>query len=117
MISEGGCMDEDFLSVSINKNKDVFFPSAFSPNDDGINDVFAAYAGPQAIEVKSLLVFSRWGDNVFEYYQFPPNAVQCGWDGKHRGQVLDAGVFTWFSKIGFINGTTKLFKGDVVMVK
>ena len=117
MISEGSCTDEDFLSVLINKNRDVFFPNAFSPNDDGLNDVFTAFAGSNVAQVKSLLVFDRWGDIVFEYYQFPPNDFTWGWDGKHRGQALGPGVFTWFSEIEFLDGETMLFKGDVVLVK
>lgn len=117
MIAENGCMDDDFLNVGINKNSDVFFPNAFSPNNDGVNERFSIYAGTDVTNIKSFLIFDRWGGAIFELYNFAPNNVDNGWDGTNRGQVMDAGVFVWFAEVEFLDETVKLFEGEVVLVR
>lgn len=67
----------------------LYAPTAFSPNGDGVNDQFSA-VGCGDIAQLSLAVYSRWGELLF-YTDKPPFA----WNGLYRGQVCPAGVYAW----------------------
>lgn len=114
---KNGCGVTARTIVSIEKKFQVYIPSAFSPNNgDGINDVFYIFADPDIVgKVKSFLIFDRWGENLFENYDFQPNDPAEGWDGNFRGQKLNTGVYVYFAEIEFIDGTRKIFKGDLTL--
>ncbi|MCB9265826.1 MAG: gliding motility-associated C-terminal domain-containing protein [Lewinellaceae bacterium] len=112
-----GCSDTDRTTVIVDKERPVYIPNAFSPNDDGRNDVLFIQAGNGVREVRSFLIFNRWGETVFELYGFQPNDPGLGWDGTFRGETLNAGVFTYFAEVEFEDGQTVLFKGDVLLLK
>ncbi|MCB0663788.1 MAG: gliding motility-associated C-terminal domain-containing protein, partial [Saprospiraceae bacterium] len=117
VISNDGCMASDDFNLRVRKEHPVYIPSGFSPNNDGVNDFFLIYPSPALTEVKSFLVFDRWGEVVHEYYNFDPNNTAHGWDGTFRGQPLNPGVFTYFAEIEFVDGVVEIFKGDVTIVK
>jgi gliding motility-associated-like protein len=117
MVDENGCTDEDQVTVYVKKDRPIYVPNAFSPNNDGRNDVFHIFAGQSVVEIRSFLVFNRWGETVYQYYHFQPNDPAFGWDGKHRGKELDPAVFTWFAEVEFIDGRVIVYEGDVTLVK
>jgi gliding motility-associated-like protein len=112
-----GCSATDELTIHVQKDRSVYVPNAFSPNDDGINDVLMVFAGPDVAKVRSFLVFSRWGESMFTYFNIPPNEVAYGWDGRYRGKEMQPAVFTWFAEVEFLDGEVVLFKGDVAIVR
>ncbi|MBK8564298.1 MAG: gliding motility-associated C-terminal domain-containing protein [Saprospiraceae bacterium] len=116
--SKEGCTAEDYLTIFVKKEVDIYVPNAFSPNNDGINDVFMIFAGGNSIQViKSFLVFDRWGETVYQYYDFQPNNPAYSWDGKLRGLLMDPAVFVWFAEVELIDGSKRLLKGDVNLVR
>ena len=117
MVDKDGCTDEDQLTVFVRKIRPIYVPNAFSPNNDGTNDQFLIYAGKQVANIRSFLVFNRWGETVYEYYNFQPNDPLFGWDGKHRGKEMDPAVFTWFAEIEFVDGKVELYEGDVTLMR
>ncbi|MEY3051026.1 MAG: gliding motility protein SprB [Bacteroidota bacterium] len=116
-VDKDGCQDSDNLTVFVRKDRPVFVPNAFSPNNDGVNDLFQLYAGPQVLRIKSFLVFNRWGETVFQSFGFEPNDPAVYWDGLYRGKPLDPGVFTWFAEIEFVDGRLQLYEGDLTLVR
>lgn len=113
-----GCSATDKITVYVSKDRPVFIPNAFSPDNDGENDVFMIFAkGSVATQVKSFLIFNRWGETLFELYNFQPNDPVYGWDGSHRGRLLNAGVYVFTAEVEFIDGETVLYKGDVLLVR
>ncbi|HYG14293.1 MAG TPA: PKD domain-containing protein, partial [Bacteroidia bacterium] len=66
-----------------------FFPTAFTPNNDGINDVFIPYFESDVQEM-ALRVFDRWGQLVFE-----SNNLSKGWTGIFNGEALPQDVYIW----------------------
>lgn len=117
LVSENGCEATDGITVFVEKNRPVYVPNVFSPNDDGINDLFTIYAGKSVTKIKSFVVFSRWGETIYSHTNFVPNNPLEGWDGKHRGKELQPAVFTWFAEIEFLDGRTEVYKGDVSLVR
>jgi gliding motility-associated-like protein len=87
-----------------------YFPSAFTPNQDGKNDLFKVLNGFNLKEF-SLSVYNRWGQKVFE-----TSNPSVGWNGTLQGQRQDAGVFVWFSNFKLNNQEYNL-KGTVVLIR
>ena len=118
IMGNNGCSDDDEITVYVDRSRKVYVPSAFSPNDDGLNDEFLIFADLKSVQrVKSFLVFSRWGETVFEYYNFQPNDPAYGWNGEHRGQPMDPAVFVWFAEVEFTDGEVLLLEGDVNLLR
>ena len=69
---------------------DVIFPTAFTPNGDGINDRFVALNAYNLPSYK-LSIYNRLGQKVFF-----TNDYNKGWDGKYKGQAADSNVFIWY---------------------
>jgi gliding motility-associated-like protein len=117
VVTKNGCKDSAPVFFRVDKTGGVYVPNAFSPNGDGTNDVFMIFSDSKSVvKVKSFLVFNRWGETVYQYFDFNPNDPAYGWDGKHRGQAMDPAVFTWFAEVEFIDGRIELFKGDVTLM-
>jgi len=117
VVDKNGCTDKALLTLFISKDRPVFVPNAFSPNEDGPNDFLTVFAGKSVAKVNSFLIFNRWGEQMFELYNFPPNDVSLGWNGKYRGQYLNPGVFTWFAEVEFTDGSVELYEGDVILMR
>lgn len=112
-----GCATTDEVNVYVNQQEEVFIPNAFSPNGDGDNDYFTIFSGNDVELVKSLMVFSRWGDVVYEQRNFGPNDLSYGWDGTQNGKALNDGVFVYKAELELINGRTKIYSGDLLLVR
>lgn len=86
-------------------------PNAFSPNADGINDLFFA-KGVDAVSNFSLMVFDRYGKKVFSSLSTTER-----WDGRYKGQVLPAGTYYWVCSYQQLGGVTKKqFRGSVLLL-
>lgn len=112
-----GCTSTDRVVVIVAKPRDVFIPNSFSPNEDGINDKLQIFVGNNVSSIKSFMVFNRWGESMYELFNFDPRDPTYGWDGTHRGELLNAGVYVYFAEVEFIDGKIVMFKGDVVIMR
>lgn len=108
-----GCLSKDTLQITLDRNCEVFMPSAFSPNDDGINDVIFPFAPPCVAQIRRFAIFDRWGSQLHLAEDFAPGDPVGGWDGRYQGQRLQNGVFVWFAEVVLIDGREVLFKGDL----
>ena len=118
IVSQDGCMASAALQVFVDERPLIYVPNIFSPNGDGENDILYIFARNENIkEIRSFLVFNRWGESVFEYYHFQPNNPANGWDGTHRGQSVNPAVFAWFAEVEMIDGRVEVLEGDVTLVK
>ncbi len=117
VIDENGCEADDLLTVFVKKDNPVYVPNSFSPNGDGVNDVFMIFSGKEVVNIKKFLVFDRWGETVYEYFNFVPNNPAYGWDGTLRGETMNPAVFAWFAVVEFLDGSEVLLEGDVTLVR
>jgi gliding motility-associated-like protein len=116
--TDAGCTISDSIFITVNEVREVYIPTAFSPNDDGRNDHFTVYANsPNVSAVTSLQVFNRWGALVFEAIDLPPNAPSQGWDGNYKGEVAGGDVFAYVAKVRFLDGRTIIYTGDVHLIR
>lgn len=116
---EQGCEATAEITILVNKKRDIYIPNSFSPNNDGVNDGFTIYGDlKNVLSVNTFQVFSRWGEPIFTApLDFQINQESMGWDGTFRGEDMNPGVFVWFAEVTFLDGTTVLFEGDVVLVR
>ncbi len=112
---ENGCTDQDQINITVNKNYQVFASNIFSPNGDGVNDLFYIQ-GKEGITIVSLKVFNRWGGLNYDINNIFVNDKSKAWDGKIKGEFVPSGVYVWSALIRFIDGEEQMFTGDVTVV-
>lgn len=113
-----GCTDEATVQVSIDLEVDVYIPTAFSPNGDHINDFFTVYANTNQVKsIRSLLVFDRWGNQIFAKNDFAPNDERSGWDGYVQGAPPNTGVFVYSAVLELRDGSEMIKKGHILIIK
>ena len=116
-IEKGPCSASDQFRILVKTPRDVFIPNIFSPNLDGQNDVFFIQAGKQIAQIRSFLVFDRWGGSVFRADNFQPNDITIGWDGYYRGKLAAIGVYAYFVEVEYVDGHVEILEGDVTLVR
>ena len=114
--NEDGCLATDQVLIKVNSTPSLYFPTAFSPNGDDQNDTFTIFAGSNVRIINRLQIFNRWGALIYSRDSFAPNDATTGWDGTYDGQLLNPAVFVYVAEVEFVDGTTKMFKGDVVLL-
>ena len=116
-IDTNGCQSSDVILLSVDKERKIYIPSAFSPNGDGQNDRFTIYGGNGISVIEYLQVFNRWGALVFEQRGFSPNAEPLGWDGTFKGESAQNGVYIYQMKVVFVDGFEIFYQGDVTIIR
>ncbi len=111
------CTALDSVRVTIDEDRSIYIPNAFSPDGDGINDYFTIFGGPSVREVRSLKIFDRWGELIYDGRNLPANEESAGWDGTYRGRELSTAVFVFMAEIEFIDGEVITYKGDVAIFR
>ncbi len=108
----GGCSATDDIAVKIfNTGPDIFIPSAFTPNQDGLNDKLK----PFTVGIQQLLYFSvynRWGQLVYTSKE-----INKGWDGKLAGQPQPAGTYVYSAEGIDYLGKRIQKKGTTVLIR
>lgn len=113
-----GCTGEASVTIDVDRNRNVYIPNIFTPNNDGFNDNFQPFIGAGVEQVNFMRVFNRWGDLLFERNNFIPGPVgNEGWDGTAGGKRLDPGVFVYLIEVRFVDGLELLYRGDITLMK
>ena len=113
-----GCASSSLTGVSLSPDccteEKITIPNAFSPNQDGQNDLYLITdEEAKIIETLDLQIFNRWGQKVFE-----TNDKTRGWDGYFQGKLLNTAVFDYHLTIGCIGGEKTFFKkGDITLIR
>ncbi len=111
MTDGDGCKTSTEVVVDVNdKHKLYYIPNAFSPNNDGLNDVFYVYG--KAVSNMTLVIYDRWGEKMFE-----SKDLSFGWNGVHKGELMPSGVFVYYAEIYFENGDRVEEKGSITLLR
>ena len=106
-------MSSDTINVRV-EGKDVcksmYVPNAFTPNNDGVNDVL--YLRGICLESLSFMTFNRWGEKVFETAD-----QKIGWDGTYKGEELNTGVFVFRLEGKTYEGEAYELKGNITLLR
>jgi gliding motility-associated-like protein len=111
------CEEEAYVRLTVDRNPRVYMPTAFSPNSDGVNDSYYPLTDNAVVQIRSLRIFSRGGQLVYEGRNFAPNDPLPGWDGSFRGQPMPVGMYAYLAEIVFLDGRTEFFKGELTLLR
>lgn len=117
VFNRGGCTAADQLTVNVLcNNANLYIPNTFSPNNDGMNDLFYP-RGNGIFTIRQIKIFTRWGEVVFEKNNFNPNDASKAWDGTFKGRKLNPDVFVYVVDVVCDNDNMLTFKGNVALIK
>jgi gliding motility-associated-like protein len=105
-----GCVGGDTVLLGVDCPPEVYFPTAFTPNGDGLNDVFL----PSVRHVTDfrLTMFDRWGTLIFE-----TEDPTIGWDGVHAGRRMPIGAYVFSASYHDIGGVLYRQGGNVTLIR
>jgi gliding motility-associated-like protein len=111
-----GCSVADKILVRGLCNSEVIFiPNTFSPNGDHVNDYF--YPRGQGLYlIKSMRIFNRLGQLVFEKVNFSPDIESQGWNGTFKSKKLPSDVYVYFIEVMCNNGVVVPIKGNITLI-
>jgi gliding motility-associated-like protein len=112
-MNEYGCRDFDTVVVQAHPCCEIYIPSAFTPNNDGLNDNFLPMLRPGQVVV-ALQIFARNGQIVYDN-----NEPLKGWNGSmnNSGDQLNAGVYMYRFIYTCTDGEVYESKGDVTLIR
>ncbi|MEZ4939395.1 MAG: gliding motility-associated C-terminal domain-containing protein [Saprospiraceae bacterium] len=114
VVLPGGCVLERDVTVTVLfpncEEPFVFFPTGFSPNGDGENDVLK----PESLVIEELYwaVYNRWGEKVFE-----TNNPDAAWDGTYKGEPQPAETYGYYLQVRCLGGVESARKGNVTLLR
>ena len=92
------------------KTKEVVFPTAFTPNGDGRNDMLAPL-GTRNVKTMTMQIWNRWGEQVFN------STDMKGWDGNYKGSPAQTGVYAYLINYVIAGGEEKVLKGNITLIR
>lgn len=112
--SPDGCTDTAMQNICIGPDASIFVPNAFTPNDDGTNDIFMPVGIGIDPEHFEMWIFDRWGNLI--YYT---DDLAKGWNGKVQGHedVCQIDTYVWKIKAIDVLGTKHNLVGKVSLIK
>jgi gliding motility-associated-like protein len=108
---DGGCRNADSVFIRVNPKTDIFIPSAFTPNDDGKNDILKPSLSIQ-FKLNYFTIYDRWGQIVYTTSQ-----SGTGWDGKLNGLLQNNDVYIWMIKVTDRSNKVIEKKGIVALIR
>jgi gliding motility-associated-like protein len=106
-----GCLDSATVIVNVDFGMADLLPSGFTPNNDGLNDVFKLHKFTYQ-KLVQFSVYNRWGVEVFRTIN-----PEVGWDGTYQGVPQDIGVYNYQVIVAHPDGTNKTYKGNVTLIR
>ena len=106
-----GCRTEAQVEVAVYQGGSIAIPNAFSPNDDGLNDLFRLIT-ICPIKLEYFKVFNRWGELLFQTAD-----IDQGWDGLYKDVKCEIGVYVYVVSGSMPNGERVFLKGNVSLLR
>lgn len=106
-----GCSDTAIQIINVKPDVSIYIPNAFTPDGDGLNDVFK----PEGVGIQTnnykMQIYNRWGEMIFESLDF-----NIGWDGTYRGSKAETGVYAYIIVLYDIKGYKHFYRGHVSLL-
>jgi gliding motility-associated-like protein len=109
-VNEFGCKAIDDVCIEVTMNHNIYIPNIFTPNEDGVNDVFLVY-GTGIVKIE-MIVFDRWGEKLFT-----STDQLKGWDGVYKGKLSKNDVYVYLVNYTALDGKKYTKTGHVTLLK
>jgi len=116
MIDDGGCTASDELQVHVKARDEIYWPGAFSPNGDGINDLWLPIALSPLAQLLEAGIYDRWGNLVYTRSNTPLSDASA-WDGTMNGDPCQNGVYVYRFRIQIEPGKVVERAGEILLVR
>ncbi len=108
--NDAGIVSSVSNTIVIIKEPNLFHPSSFTPNNDGLNDIFKVFGQFTAdVEFK---IFNRWGELLFI-----TNDLNQGWDGTYKGNAMPEGTYVFRANLTDQAGRTSERSGTILLLR
>jgi len=111
---EFGCIGTDEVTVTVRNARcdetDVYLPNAFTPNGDGINDLFIVRSN--FMEEMVFIIYNRWGQEIFK-----TTDINQGWDGTFNGIPLPPDSYAYYIWALCVNAEEYRKTGNVTLIR
>lgn len=104
------CAAYDTVVIRYFDSPDIFIPTAFSPNGDGLNDIL--HFLPVSMQVRRFYIYNRWGEALHTSTDY-----RKGWDGTHKGRPQPPGTYLWLVEATDSNGLKITKKGTLQLIR
>lgn len=112
-----GCTAQDQVKVLVTCTEaNIFVPNTFTPNGDGMNDVFYI-RGKGIFAIKSLKIFSRWGELIFDKKEVTPNDPNHGWNGMYKGAFASSDTYVYQLEVLCNNSQVLRYNGTISLIR
>lgn len=108
--NDAGLGDAYSNQVMITKEPNLYYPTAFTPNGDGLNDLFVVYG--QYIVDFNMRIFNRWGEMLFD-----TGSLTEGWNGTYNGSLMPEGTYVFEARLTDFAGREFVRSGTVVLLR
>lgn len=106
------CTDTARLLIEVTFDFSLYVPNSFTPDADGVNDVFLPISNDLVRNNYSLQIFTRWGEEIFVSHE-----PEIGWDGSFKGERCPVGVYVWKLSAKSEFSDAKDYVGRVTLVR
>jgi len=106
-----GCKGYDTVNIKVFKGSNIYVPSAFTPNGDGLNDILRPL-GKAIDRLDYFRIYNRYGELIFE-----TNNLSKGWDGTYKGKDQNTDNYVWVLKALDRKGIIRTMKGNVILIR
>src|SRR5690606_19255769 len=116
-ITPSGCTDVDSVFIQLRADVKWSVPNVFSPNGDGLNEVFRPAVSDEAAILGRLEIYDRWGGLLFAIRESQPVSTFRGWDGTMNGQPVSPGVYVYVLSFSVPGQDEIRLAGDVTLLR
>lgn len=107
------CTDSAFATIKYDNCCLLFIPDAFTPNNDGLNDL-ARIKVKGEFRLRNFSIYNRFGERVFE-----TNNMDSGWDGMYKASLQDIGTYNYYVRgiCGYAGKEEVMYKGTILLIR
>jgi gliding motility-associated-like protein len=116
-VTNTNCSKIDSITIVRDCDFDVYLPTAFSPNNDNVNDVLVPLSYEKGIVVLDFIIYDRWSEKIFEAKNFAPNDKNAGWKGLYKGEFAAVDNYAFYYLVKLPDGKIKSYKGTVALIR
>lgn len=111
-----GCVSESTIEFTLNQGNAYFAPDAFSPNADGINDVWGIFLGTEFVGIETIEIFDRWGNVTCRKSNMNITEAENIWDGTILSGNFQQNIFVYTAQLKHASGSIMRISGEISII-